>query len=90
MANTIDVAFIKQFESEVHMAYQRMGSKLRNTVRTVGNVVVALFAFRKSVLALLLPRLATAMSLVWNWLTRKSRQPWQTSMLPSSSTSWMS
>jgi hypothetical protein len=34
MANTIDVAFIKQFESEVHMAYQRMGSKLRNTVRT--------------------------------------------------------
>ena len=38
MANTIDVAFIKQFESEVHMAYQRMGSKLRNTVRTSGNV----------------------------------------------------
>ena len=38
MANTIDIAFIKQFESEVHMAYQRMGSKLRNTVRTVSNV----------------------------------------------------
>ncbi len=38
MANTIDQAFIKQFESEVHMAYQRMGSKLRNTVRTVANV----------------------------------------------------
>ena len=34
MANTIDVAFIKQFETEVHMAYQRKGSKLRNTVRT--------------------------------------------------------
>ena len=34
MANTIDQAFIKQFESEVHMAYQRMGSKLRNTCRT--------------------------------------------------------
>ena len=33
MANTIDTAFIKQFESEVHMAYQRMGSKLKNTVR---------------------------------------------------------
>lgn len=33
MANTIDQAFIKQFETEVHMAYQRMGSKLRNTVR---------------------------------------------------------
>ena len=38
MANTIDTAFIKQFESEVHMAYQRMGSKLRNTVRTVSSV----------------------------------------------------
>lgn len=34
MANTIDQAFIKQFESDVHTAYQRMGSKLRNTVRT--------------------------------------------------------
>ena len=34
MANSIDTAFIKQFETEVHMAYQRMGSKLRNTVRT--------------------------------------------------------
>lgn len=42
MANTIDVAFIKQFESEVHMAYQRMGSKLKNTIRNQqvsGNVV---------------------------------------------------
>ena len=38
MANTIDQAFIKQFETEVHMAYQRMGSKLRNTTRTVANV----------------------------------------------------
>ena len=26
MANTIDQAFIKQFETEVHLAYQRMGS----------------------------------------------------------------
>ena len=34
MANTIDTACIKQFETEVHIAYQRMGSKLRNTVRT--------------------------------------------------------
>ena len=42
MANTIDTAFIKQFESEVHMAYQRMGSKLKNTIRNQqvsGNVV---------------------------------------------------
>tara|TARA_R110002126_G_scaffold259913_3_gene402892 strand:+ start:4638 stop:5450 length:813 start_codon:yes stop_codon:yes gene_type:complete len=47
MANTIDVAFIKQFESEVHMAYQRMGSKLRNTVRTSGNVRGSTVRFQK-------------------------------------------
>ena len=47
MANTIDQAFIKQFESEVHMAYQRMGSKLRNTVRTVGNVRGSVVRFQK-------------------------------------------
>jgi hypothetical protein len=33
MSTSISTAFIKQFEAEVHMAYQRMGSKLRNTVR---------------------------------------------------------
>lgn len=47
MANTIDTAFIKQFESEVHMAYQRMGSKLRNTVRTVSNVKGSVVRFQK-------------------------------------------
>tara|TARA_B100001059_G_scaffold229089_2_gene261159 strand:+ start:6698 stop:7510 length:813 start_codon:yes stop_codon:yes gene_type:complete len=47
MANSIDTAFIKQFESEVHMAYQRMGSKLRNTVRTVGNVQGSVVRFQK-------------------------------------------
>ena len=47
MANTIDTAFIKQFESEVHMAYQRIGSKLRNTVRTVGNVAGSVVRFQK-------------------------------------------
>lgn len=46
MANTIDIAFIKQFESEVHMAYQRMGSKLRNTVRTT-NVNGSTVRFQK-------------------------------------------
>ena len=46
MANTINVAFIKQFESEVHMAYQRMGSKLRNTVRT-NNVTGSVARFQK-------------------------------------------
>ena len=47
MANTIDQAFIKQFESEVHMAYQRMGSKLRNTTRTVANVRGSTVRFQK-------------------------------------------
>ena len=47
MANTIDTAFIKQFEADVHMAYQRMGSKLRNTVRTVGNVRGSVVRFQK-------------------------------------------
>ena len=31
---TIDAAFVEEFESGVHLAYQRMGSKLRNTLRT--------------------------------------------------------
>lgn len=35
---TIDQSFIKQFESEVHLAYQRMGAKLLNTVRRKTNV----------------------------------------------------
>jgi hypothetical protein len=47
LANTIDTAFIKQFESEVHMAYQRMGSKLRNTVRMVANVQGSTVRFQK-------------------------------------------
>jgi len=38
MSLSIDQAFIKQFEREVHEAYQRQGSKLRNTVRTISNV----------------------------------------------------
>ena len=47
MANTIDTAFIKQFESEVHLAYQRMGSKLRNTVRQANNVTGNTVRFQK-------------------------------------------
>ena len=45
MANTIDQAFIKQFETEVHLAYQRMGSKLRNTVRST-NVSASVARFQ--------------------------------------------
>lgn len=38
MSVTLDQAFIKHFEREVHEAYQRQGSKLRNTVRTINDV----------------------------------------------------
>jgi len=47
MALDIDTAFITQFESEVHVAYQRMGSKLRNTIRVVNNVQGSTARFQK-------------------------------------------
>ncbi len=47
MATDINDAFVKQFESEVHMAYQRMGSKIRNTVRTKSNVKGSSTTFQK-------------------------------------------
>jgi len=47
MSTSIDQAFIKQFEREVHEAYQRQGSKLRNTVRTISNVNGASAVFQK-------------------------------------------
>ncbi len=45
--NSIDVAFTKQFESEVHLAYQRLGSKLLGTVRRKTNVVGKSTTFQK-------------------------------------------
>lgn len=47
MTTTVDNAFIKQFEREVHEAYQRQGSKLRNTVRVKNNVKGASTTFQK-------------------------------------------
>lgn len=47
MSTTIDQAFIKQFEREVHAAYQRQGSKLRNTVRTITDVNGSSAVFQK-------------------------------------------
>jgi hypothetical protein len=47
MSTTLDQAFIKQFEREVHEAYQRQGSKLRNTVRTIPNVNGSSAVFQK-------------------------------------------
>lgn len=47
MSLTIDQAFIKQYESEVHTAYQRMGTKLRGSVRTVTSVTGSSVRFQK-------------------------------------------
>ncbi len=47
MSTTIDQAFIKQFEREVHEAYQRQGSRLRNTVRTISDVNGSSAVFQK-------------------------------------------
>lgn len=48
MANTdISVAFVKQYESEVHIAYQQTGTILRNTVRLKNNVRGSSTIFQK-------------------------------------------
>lgn len=47
MSTSIDNAFVKQFEREVHEAYQRQGAKLRNTIRNVNNVTGASATFQK-------------------------------------------
>jgi hypothetical protein len=47
MATSVAQAFVKQFEREVHESYQRLGSKLRNTVRTKNNVQGASTVFQK-------------------------------------------
>ena len=47
MSITIDQAFSKQFEREVHEAYQRQGSKLRATVRVKNGVRGSSTTFQK-------------------------------------------
>lgn len=47
MSTTVDLAFIKNFEAEVHIQYQQMGSKLRNTVRMKDNIIGATTTFQK-------------------------------------------
>lgn len=47
MSTSIELSFIKNFEAEVHIQYQQMGSKLRNTVRTKDNVIGATTTFQK-------------------------------------------
>ncbi len=47
MSTTIDNSFVRHFQSEVHQAYQRMGSKLRSTVRTKGDIRGSSTTFQK-------------------------------------------
>ncbi len=47
MSGTIDAAFVKQYQAEVHEAYQRQGSKLRPTVRSKANVRGASTVFQR-------------------------------------------
>lgn len=47
MSVSIDKVFIKQFEAEVHLAFQQMGTKLRSTVRTKNDVRGSSTTFQK-------------------------------------------
>ena len=47
MSTHVELAFIKNFEAEVHVQYQQMGAKLRNTVRTKANVIGSTTTFQK-------------------------------------------
>ncbi len=47
MSTTVEQSFAKQYEAEVHAAFQRMGSKLRTTVRSRNNVKGATVVFQK-------------------------------------------
>ena len=47
MSTSIEQAFVKHFQADVHMAYQRMGSKLRSTIRSKNNIRGASTVFQK-------------------------------------------
>ena len=47
MSTSVDLSFIKHFQADVHMEYQRTGSKLRNTVRSKGSIIGASTTFQK-------------------------------------------
>ena len=47
MSTDVTLAFTKQFEADVHQAYQQHGSKLRNTVRFKNNVKGSTTVFQK-------------------------------------------
>lgn len=47
MSTSVDQSFVRHFQADVHLAYQQMGSKLRNTVRSKGNIQGSSTTFQK-------------------------------------------
>lgn len=47
MSNLIEPSFVKHYQADVHMEYQRMGSKLRNTVRSKNDIIGSSTTFQK-------------------------------------------
>ena len=47
MSISVDQVFVKQFEADVHLAYQQMGTKLRSTIRSKSGVVGTSTTFQK-------------------------------------------
>lgn len=60
MSTQISEAFVKQFQADVHLAYQQTGSKLKNMVRSQNNVKGSSTVFKKSARASLPVRRDTA------------------------------
>lgn len=60
MSTQISEAFVKQFQADVHLAYQQTGSKLKNMVRSQNNVKGLPPFFKKSARASLPVRRDTA------------------------------
>lgn len=47
MSTSVEQSFVKQFEADVHLAYQQMGTKLRPTIRSKNNVEGLSTTFQK-------------------------------------------
>lgn len=47
MTTQVSKSFIKNFEADVHLAYQQMGSKLKNTVRFKNDIIGSSTVFQK-------------------------------------------
>ncbi len=47
MSTSINQAFVKQFEADVHLAYQQMGTKLRGSIRSKDGVIGSSTTFQK-------------------------------------------